>query len=164
LNRSVFSALLNKVSPDDYADLKTIKYVDSNVYTSLKWVQENDPSVLEQFFTAPSAYNIERELKQNGSKIQVTNENKEEFIRLKCAFTAYGIVKAQLDKVRAGFYTIVPLHWIEYFTADELEAQMCGSSVIDVDDWQQNTELRGFNTILPSLTLMRFWEIMRNYN
>jgi len=41
---------------------------------------------------------------------------------------------------------------------------MCGSAVIDVDDWQQNTELRGFNTILPSLTLMRFWEIMRNYN
>ena len=63
LNRSIYNALLNKVTTEDYADLKSIKYVDTSVYNSLKWVQENDPALLEQVFTATSAYNIERELK-----------------------------------------------------------------------------------------------------
>jgi hypothetical protein len=68
-----------------------------------------------------------------------------------------------LDLFCKGFWSIVPLEWIDYFTADELEAQLCGSSVIDVEDWYAHTELIGFNTIFADSTLNNFWTLMRAY-
>ena len=42
LNRSIFNALLGKVSEQDYLDTKQFKHVDLNVANSLKFILEND--------------------------------------------------------------------------------------------------------------------------
>jgi hypothetical protein len=63
-----------------------------------------------------------------------------------------------------GFWSVIPLQWIEYLTADELETQICGASSIDLNDWKANTENVGFIALIPSLTLSRFWEIMATYD
>ena len=41
---------------------------------------------------------------------------------------------------------------------------MCGLQTIDLQDWKNNTETRGFNNMVKSLTLHRFWQIMGGYN
>jgi hypothetical protein len=48
------------------------------------------------------------------------------------------------------------------FTADELEAAICGLGHIDVKDWQEHTEYKGFRN--NSGTVKRFWKAMQTYN
>ena len=67
--------------------------MDRDVYNSLKFIRENDlteHTVIEQYFVNTDSTGIDHDLKPQGSQILVTNENKEEFIRLKCAYLAFG--------------------------------------------------------------------------
>lgn len=162
LNRCIFNALLGKVSPQDYSELKPFKHVDKDVANSLKFVVENDLTAfgdtLDFWFTATNETNYsEVNLKPGGDNIQVTNTNKQEFVRLKCHYHAYLSCKKQLEQIRKGFYEVVPLAWVKFFAVDELESFMCGLSTIDLHDWKSNTEIRGFSNIIKSLTLYRFW-------
>ena len=109
-----------------------MKLVDYNVYNSLKFFRESDlteyEETIEQYFVANITESLDRELMPGGRQIKVTNENKEEFIRLKTNFVSYLCVKAQLEKLCQGFYSVIPFKWVEYLNADELEAFMCGAS------------------------------------
>jgi len=94
LNRSIFNALLGRVGPEEYMDVKYFRHVDFNVANSLKFVLENDltkfADTIQFYFTSTNEMNYsEVDLKPNGSTILVTNENKQEFARLKCHYSAY---------------------------------------------------------------------------
>ena len=82
---------------------------------------------------------VQRELKPGGSKIPVTNENKDEYIQLVIQWRFSSRVQPQMDNFLAGFNELVPLNLIKIFDAGELELLMCGIGVIDVRDWKQNT-------------------------
>lgn len=103
-------------------------------------------------------------MKANGAETLVTNANKQEFASLKCHYHAYISTKRQIEAIRKGFYEYIPQTWIKFFTADELESFMCGLQTIDLADWKANTETRGFNNYIKSLSLHRFWQIMATYN
>jgi len=87
LNRSIFNALLHKTDAAFYDNLEELKFVDTNVYTSLKFFKENDlaqfEDTIEQYFVANITPEIERHLKPGGDTCLVTNDNKAEFLRLK---------------------------------------------------------------------------------
>lgn len=60
-------------------DLKLIEDIDPMIYKNLLWVTENDANELGLNFTRNREYygeEITEELKENGSNIEVTNENK----------------------------------------------------------------------------------------
>ena len=42
LNRSIFNALLSKIAPSDYSQIKEFKHVDSEIANSLKFILENE--------------------------------------------------------------------------------------------------------------------------
>ena len=57
---------------------------DSEYYNSLKWILENDPTGLDLYFTVDEESFGQmkvNELKPGGSDIQVTDENKREYIQ-----------------------------------------------------------------------------------
>lgn len=60
------------------------------MYKSLKFFRDSDltehQEYLEQYFIYTNPSGDERELKPNGANIRVTNENKAEFIKLKCQY------------------------------------------------------------------------------
>ena len=60
----------------------------------------------------------------------------------------------------------MPLSWIDYFSADELEAAICGNSEISVEDWSKNTITKDFKGLTEDCTrlLPDFWKIMETYN
>jgi E3 ubiquitin-protein ligase HUWE1 len=82
---------------------------------------------------------------------------------MKCHYIAYKQTKSQLDHLTSGFYSVVPIEWIAHLTAEELEIQLCGQSKIDLDDWKENTEYRGFFSTKMSASISRFWQIMETY-
>lgn len=142
--------------------------MDVSVYNSLKFFRDNDltqfQDVIEQYFEHSINEGKSIELVPGGSANRVTNENKAEFIKLKCHYIAYKQSKSQLDSLTAGFYSVVPLDWISHLTPEELEAQLCGQNTIDLDDWKENTEYRGFFRTNLSLSISRFWQILGTYN
>lgn len=131
-------------------DLKDMESVDSIYYNSLLSIRENDPTDFDLTFEADEetfGKVVQRELKPGGSKIPVTDENKEEYIQLVIQWRFSSRVQPQMDNFLAGFNELVPLNLIKIFDAGELELLMCGIGVIDVRDWKQNTVYK-VNTFL----------------
>lgn len=95
---------------------------------------------------------VTRELKPNGAKVPVTNENKDEYIQLVIQWRFVSRVQQQMDNFLAGFNELVPLNLIKIFDAGELELLMCGIGVIDVRDWKQNTVYKVNECKLPKFS------------
>jgi hypothetical protein len=76
----------------------------------------------------------------NGATIQVTNENKHEYVRLVCQEKMIGSIREQVNAFLEGFYTIIPKSLISIFNEQELELLISGLPDIDIEDLKVNTE------------------------
>ncbi|TMW53549.1 hypothetical protein DOY81_001313 [Sarcophaga bullata] len=127
-------------------DLKDMESVDTEYYNSLMWIKENDPRQLELTFCVDEdtfGQKSQHELKGEGANIEVTNENKDEYIKLVIEWRFVARVKDQMTAFLDGFGSIIPLNLIKIFDEHELELLMCGIQNIDVKDWRENTLYKG---------------------
>ncbi|XP_055376204.1 E3 ubiquitin-protein ligase Nedd-4 isoform X6 [Condylostylus longicornis] len=127
-------------------DLKDMESVDTEYYNSLLWIKENDPTELELTFCVDEetfGHTSQRELKTNGANINVTNDNKDEYIKLVIEWRFVARVKEQMGAFLEGFGSIIPLALLKIFDENELELLMCGIQNIDVKDWRDNTLYKG---------------------
>ena len=96
----------------------------------MKFFRDNDlkqfEDTIEQYFVTNDYNGNERPLVPNGQTIRVTNENKNEFIRLKCDSIAKKWSSEQLKKIKSGFNSVIDDSWVSFMTINELEAQLCG--------------------------------------
>lgn len=134
---------------------------DQQFYQSLLYLQENDAEDMDFTFTVTETeFDVVRELelKENGSEIAVTNENKAEFIRLMIDHKLNYKTTEQMRAIRRGFYDIIPQQQLAGFTAAELELLLCGTSEIDVADWKANTDYAHCTSATEQCKW--FWEIV----
>ncbi|XP_061395940.1 E3 ubiquitin-protein ligase Nedd-4 isoform X2 [Musca vetustissima] len=127
-------------------DLKDMESVDTEYYNSLMWIKENDPRQLELTFCVDEdtfGQKSQHELKPGGANIEVTDENKDEYIKLVIEWRFVARVKEQMSAFLQGFGSIIPLNLIKIFDEHELELLMCGIQNIDVKDWRENTLYKG---------------------
>ncbi|XP_063241165.1 E3 ubiquitin-protein ligase Nedd-4 isoform X4 [Bacillus rossius redtenbacheri] len=147
-------------------DLKDMESVDSEYYNSLLWIKENDPSELELTFCVDEesfGHFSQRELKADGANIPLTNENKDEYIRLVIQWRFVSRVQEQMQAFLDGFNGLVPLTLIKIFDEHELELLMCGIQNIDVKDWKLNTVYKG--DYHPNhITVQWFWRVVLSFN
>ena len=108
--------------------------------------------------TSPEGSTEEIELVEGGSSIDVTAENVHIFIQLKAAYILQEEVRAQLTALRYGFNEIIPPAVLSTFSMEEVEQLLCGSVIIDVQDWKANTIIIGFQSNSP--TILWFWSIL----
>jgi len=144
--------------------MKDLESIDPEFYNSLLWIKDNSIQEcdLEMFFAAD--YEVlgeikNHELKPDGANIKVTDENKEEYIRL---MTEWRFTRGQEDQTKAfldGFSDVMPLEWLRYFDERELELLLCGMQKLDIDDWQRNTTYRHYNR--NSKQILWFWQFVR---
>jgi hypothetical protein len=88
----------------------------------------------------------EFELIEGGSSIQVTNENKKEFILLCAKHRLVGGTEKYLKALKNGFNNLIPEYLIKDFSPEEVEMIICGKAMIDIEDWKKNTRYsNGFN-------------------
>ncbi|KAA6360701.1 MAG: putative E3 ubiquitin-protein ligase Itchy [Streblomastix strix] len=158
-DRLIYKRLLNQ--PFMVSDLEP---VDADMYRSLVYIKENDPSDLSLYFTVTvSQLDVvkEIELKPGGKNIGVTNENKKEYIQLMIQHKLTFNILQQMKAMQKGFNDIIPEKLLDGFTIAELELMLCGVDKFDVDDWKANTNyIGGYNTRSPQIIC--FWNLVED--
>ncbi|GAA6059540.1 hypothetical protein JCM10212_006038 [Sporobolomyces blumeae] len=158
-----FATSIYKACLDKKVGLEDMALVDRQLWQSLSWMANNDiTDILDLDFTSQyeSFGTLETlELKPGGGEITVTEDNKLEYIDLLCEHRLKGRVEEQLDAIKRGLGEIVPLKELRVFDEKELELLIGGVETIDVEDWQKNTEYRGYDAKDPVVEW--FWEAVR---
>ncbi|XP_075951411.1 E3 ubiquitin-protein ligase Itchy-like isoform X1 [Anarhichas minor] len=144
--------------------LKDLESIDPEFYNSLMWIKDNniEECGLEMFFSVDKEILGEistHELKEGGGDLQVTEENKEEYIRLVAEWRMSRGVEEQTQAFFEGFNEVLPQQYLQYFDAKELEVMLCGMQEIDLADWQRNTIYRHYAR--SSKQILWFWQFIK---
>lgn len=136
-NRAFYKQILGRS-----VDIRDLESVDPEYHKSLQWMLENNiEGVIDQEFTVEDDQFGEKkivELKEGGSKIPVTEENKAEYVRLVVSYRLDNSIKEQIAAFLQGFYEfvsgvghellltsgrIIPKELIQIFDPDQLERE-----------------------------------------
>ncbi|POS87613.1 hypothetical protein EPUL_003026 [Erysiphe pulchra] len=160
-SRAVYKRILGKA-----VSLKDMESLDPDYYKSLIWMLENDiTDIMTETFSVDSdkfGVNETIDFIPNGRNINVTEENKHEYVRLMVEWRLTGSVKEQLDEFLKGFHDIVPADLVSIFNEQELELLISGLPEIDVDDWKVNTEYHNYTASSPQIQW--FWRAVRSFD
>lgn len=87
------------------------KDIDESLFSSLQWILKNDVKQLSLYFeinTNDFGEHRAIKLKENGSQIEVTNENKFEYVYLRANYALYIQIKKKIEKFCSGFDELIP--------------------------------------------------------
>ena len=162
LSRVVFKHLVQEA-----VNLEDIAYVDIELYRSLVFIKDNPiAEVFFEVFETPASVSGEEErqpLKPQGKEIQVTEENKQEYIDLLVHYIGTQSIQYPLQQFLEGFYYVIPKEVISVLCADELELLVCGMPFIDLQEWQDFTEYRGEYSRNHEV-IRWFWECLGEFS
>lgn len=103
-----------------------------------------------------------RDLKPNGRNMIVTEDEKQDYVRLVCQEKMTGAIRRQLCSFLEGFYEIIPKRLISIFNEQELELLISGLPNVDIDDLKSNTEYHKYQA--TSLQIQWFWRALRSFD
>ncbi|ROT41442.1 HECT-domain-containing protein [Sodiomyces alkalinus F11] len=147
--------------------LPDMEGVDADFHRSLQWMLDNDISggILEQTFSTEDerfgVIHVE-DLKPGGRDIEVTNENKKEYVDLMVKWRIEKRVEEQFKAFKEGFNELIPQDLINVFDERELELLIGGIAEIDVDDWKKHTDYRGYTE--SDEVIQFFWQTIRSWD
>lgn len=124
------------------------------------------------------------DLKPDGQNIEVTNENKREYVEyvhlssfslhisrvfrlttVVSLVTEWRIerrVQEQFKNFVDGFHDLIPADLINVFDERELELLIGGIADIDVEDWKKHTDYRGYTE--SDDVIVNFWKVSCHAN
>eukprot|EP00842_Homolaphlyctis_polyrhiza_P001221 jgi/Hompol1/209/HPOL_005277-RA len=145
--------------------LKDMESVDADFHRSLQWTLDNSiEGIIDSTFTVEDerfGETITVELKPGGKDIQVTDENKAEYVQLMVEWRISRRVEEQCRAFSEGFHELIPSNLINVFDERELELLIGGIAEIDVDDWKKNTDYRGYKE--DDEVIQWFWKSVRSW-
>lgn len=147
--------------------LADMEGVDADFHRSLQWMLDNDISggILEQTFsTEDERFGVltTEDLIPNGRNIDVTNENKKEYVDLMVKWRIEKRIAEQFQAFKEGFHELIPQDLINVFDERELELLIGGIAEIDVDDWKKHTDYRGYTE--SDEVIQNFWQVVRSWD
>uniref|UniRef100_A0A1I8AYZ7 HECT-type E3 ubiquitin transferase n=1 Tax=Meloidogyne hapla TaxID=6305 RepID=A0A1I8AYZ7_MELHA len=154
----------NKQLDFKYQDIES---EDPEIFKSLEFLLKNSIEDLGydlMFCVEVEEFGVRstRQLKENGSKILVTDANKQEYVHLMCQMKMTGSIRQQLNAFLEGFYELIPRSLISIFNEQELELLISGLPEIDVDDLCVNTEYKNYTR--TSQQIQWFWRALRSFD
>jgi len=154
---SFYKALL-----DQPVGVEDLKFLDENLYNNFKLFSEaENVSDLSLNFSVREN-DEEVELLPGGAQIEVTEENKNEYIDL-CLKYYLGIPSGPLSALREGLYKFIPSEILSEWNCEELEKLFGGYSEIDVIDLKENTEyLDDYSS--DHQVIKYFWEVLSEFS
>jgi len=142
--------------PIEESDMKDI---DTDIVRSLAQIRENSVDCLCLTFSVTrEEFDVRSdvELVPGGASIDVTDENREEYITALVRYhSCSSQVQRQMDLIRQGLFEIIPEPLLEIFHWVELQYLFSGANSIQVEDWKENTI---YEYCFPDdLVVTRFW-------
>ena len=146
--------------------LQDMEGVDAEVYNSLNWMLENSiDGVLDLTFSADDerfGEVVTVDLKPNGRNIEVTDENKKEYVELFSQWKIVDRVQEQLKAFMDGFNELIPEDLVTVFDERELELLIGGIAEIDIEDWKKHTDYRGYQE--SDEAIQWFWKTVSEWD
>lgn len=146
--------------------LQDMEGVDAEFYRSLKWILDNDiTDVLDLTFSAEDerfGEIVEIDLKPDGRNIEVTEENKHEYVELITEWRISKRVEEQFKAFITGFNELIPQELVNVFDERELELLIGGLADIDVEDWKKHTDYRGYQE--SDQVIQWFWQCIKEWD
>lgn len=140
--------------------MRDLESIDPEFHKSLQWMLDNDiTDVIDQEFTIEDDQFGEQkivELKEGGKSIPLTEENKEEYVRLVVQYRVENSIKDQIKAFLNGFYEIIPRNLIQIFEADQLERKSSSGPMKGMAD-HQCSFLVSRRSMLTSSRMLRKW-------
>mmetsp|Transcript_34570 Transcript_34570/g.56303 ORF Transcript_34570/g.56303 Transcript_34570/m.56303 type:complete len:817 (+) Transcript_34570:137-2587(+) len=113
---------------DKLSDVEKAGITDENAFRQL----------IDCNFTTTASDGRQVTLKPSGERIAVTLANRREYVELLSKYRIHEF-DTQIDAIRRGLATIVPISLLPLFTWRQLELMVCGKREIDVDLLRANT-------------------------
>ena len=138
---------------------------DPEYFKNLKWVIENDPEPLGLTFTTEiKAFGETKEIELilNGSQIEVTEQNKMEYVDLLVKNKLSDQVKKQVGEFLRGLYQVVPQCLLKIFNPKEIELLISGLPDININDLQKYTEYSNYTK--DSQVIKWFWKTVKSFD
>ena len=149
--------------------LEDLKECDQELYNNLNSIlKENNPKLEEELdmnFTVIDDKFGEKiiiPLKQDGDKIMVNNENKEEYVKLYLNWYFNISIEEYFKSFEKGFYKIFHKSLINILTPEELELIICGTQYLDFYELKRVCAYENFDKNSESIKF--FWEILLDFN
>ncbi|AET41664.1 NEDD4 family E3 ubiquitin-protein ligase Ecym_8394 [Eremothecium cymbalariae DBVPG len=146
--------------------LQDMEGVDSDVYNSLKWILENSiDGILDLTFSADDerfGELVTVDLKPKDRNIDVTDENKKEYVELFTQWKICSRVEEQFKAFIDGFNELIPEDLVNVFDERELELLIGGIAEIDVEDWKKHTDYRGYQE--SDEVIKWFWKCISEWD
>ncbi len=156
-----FVSAFYKVLLDIPVTIEDMESIDADVYKGLMWMRENDVTDLGSTFSVDDEMfgQVEvHDLIPDGRNVDVTNENKYEYIEALVLWRAVARTHMQVDAMKQGIFEVVPHAVLRTFNDRELEFLFCGVSEIDIADWKENTVYRRYSP--QDRVIQWFWRII----
>lgn len=163
LFRSFYKHLLGVST--DFNDLES---TEPDYYKSLKTMLEyslEDVGMTGMTFTAEIqkfGRTEEIDLIPNGNQILVTDDNKQDYIRLVAHHRMTSAIVPQIEAFMTGFYEQVPPEMICIFTPAELELLICGLPDINIDELKMFTDYHQYHA--TDDIIVWFWEALESFS
>jgi len=143
-------------------DVSDLKNIDEDVYANVMKLREAvDVDDWDLDFTITEMDDKGKpnqvELKEGGKDVLLSNQNKEEYIKLLIDYYLHS-TNEQLEAIKTGLYQFIPVDYLQEFEPEEVEQIVSGSSKIDIEDLKQNSEYTDFTE--NTQTVKWFWEIV----
>ncbi|MCJ1295165.1 hypothetical protein MMC34_006726 [Xylographa carneopallida] len=146
--------------------LADMEGVDVDFHRNLTWTLENTiKDVLDLTFSTDDerfGETVTIDLKPNGRNIEVTDENKKEYIDLITEWRIQKRVEEQFNAFVTGFNELIPPDLVGVFDERELELLIGGIADIDVEDWKKHTDYRGYTE--QDEVIKHFWTCIRSWD
>ena len=146
-----------------YDDLKMI---DEQLYNSLNYMRENNiEGIFFSTFSFENDVKGKKELQElipNGSEIQVTEENKCDYIEQRSNFELFFGTKSPISIIRDGFFSFFPIEALSGLKGSELTSAICGAQIIDVEEWREFTQYSGEYSQNHEV-IQQFWRTVLNF-
>lgn len=158
-----YKMLLNKP-----ITLEDIEGVDPELHRSLTYILENqlEKDIIDTTFAVEqSSFGVLKlhELKTGGQNIQLTEDNKKEYVKLYVTYRFMRGIEQQFLALQKGLTEVVPGTLLKPFDEREIELIISGIGTIDIEDWKRNTRLKHCSPDMP--VVKWFWEIIeQNYS
>jgi hypothetical protein len=103
----------------------------------------------------------------DGESVDVTNDNKREFVRLVCEWRLFGCIRRQSAALLRGLEVAVPPHILaqlsQLITPSDLSRMLAGEPTIDITDWESNSITSG-GLRRTARTVRWFWRAVRSFS